>query len=1191
MLEKKPHDINFLQRKKQNRSFDQTTKRTTKKSCYRYGSDNHLATACKYKSAICNFCRVAGHLQRVCLKQASQKAQRNNLGVDGKFKKKLHANQIEEISDDSEDCRSDSPDLVEVAEVCTLEICKLEEQSKLLSKVMLSLQINDVKVVFEVDCGSPITLMSFADFKKKLNHLQLSKTNMELASYCGSRIKVHGYVNVNVKYREHSCILRLFVVDTNRHPLLGREWMRELHVDWNQIIRSSESTVNTITLCTPVSAEVSKLIHRFPKVFDTSVGLIDGIRARLNLKPNSKPIFLKARSIPFAIRETVEREIQNMVKNGILVKVEHSDWATPVLPVMKSNDRVRLCGDYKVTINKYLHIDEHPLPTIDELFANMAGGQKFTKIDLAQAYLQMAVRDQDREILTLNTHLGLFQPTRLMYGVASAPAIFQREISQILGNIPGVSVFLDDIKITGPDNETHLKRLELVLLRLNNYNIRVNVSKCEFFADHIEYCGFVINSNGIGKMKKKVEAIQEMPRPRNCDEVRAFVGLVNYYGRFLVDLSSNIYPINNLLKTSVPFEWDTACEKAFRWVKKEIQSEKVLVHYDPRLPLLLATDASPYGVGAILSHRYPDGSEKPIQYASKTLNKTQQNYSQIDKEAYAIIFGIQKFYQYLYGNRFILITDNKPLSRILSPEKGLPVLSALRMQHYAVFLASFDYEIRFRTSKENANADGMSRLPIRDNGSKSWIEEVDLIELNQIETLPVTVEDLAQYTRLDANVRTLLEGLKSGRSVEPQKRFGIEQNQFSIQKGCILKGIRVYIPPLLRKRVLDELHTGHFGVSRMKSLARSYCWWESIDKDIEDLSRDCVECANVRKSPPRISSHCWERPSEPFERIHVDYAGPFLGLNFLVIVDAHTKWPEVKIIPDMTTDTTIIHLREFFTTFGVPSVIVSDRGVQFTSEQFQTFLKKNGITQKLGAPYHPATNGQAERFVQTFKDKLKAIKCEKRNVQYELHKILMAYRRTVHPATGKSPSMLVFGRQIKSRLDLMIPTNVIEKIPRGEDIQQRHFAVNDRDAARDYMGSSKWRYGVITERLGELHYMVELDDGRLWKRHIDQLRHGPTKERQFAGDPATIGIDGYKVLNRAAATSSALLEESSDKTQTAHQSPRCPAIVQESLGTQSSEPAETTTVENKEKQNMISNDIATPKRSTRIRKPPNRLNL
>ncbi|XP_055527484.1 uncharacterized protein K02A2.6-like [Wyeomyia smithii] len=210
------------------------------------------------------------------------------------------------------------------------------------------------------------------------------------------------------------------------------------------------------------------------------------VQASLSLKPNSKPIFLKARTLPFSIRSTVEQEIDCMVNSGILTKVNHSAWATPVVPVIKSFGRVRLCGDYKVTVNKHLNIDEHPLPIIDELFANMAGGQKFSKLDLAQAYLQMEVRPEDREILTLNTHLGLYQPSRLMYGVASALAIFQREITQVLGNIPGVSVFLDDIKVTGSDDETHLRRLEMVLQRLDKYGMRVNVSKCEFFADRDE---------------------------------------------------------------------------------------------------------------------------------------------------------------------------------------------------------------------------------------------------------------------------------------------------------------------------------------------------------------------------------------------------------------------------------------------------------------------------------------------------------------------------------------------------------------------------------------------------------------------------------------------------------------------------------------------------------------------------------
>ncbi|XP_062704544.1 uncharacterized protein K02A2.6-like [Aedes albopictus] len=1188
LFDKRPHDVNYTER----RSPKVTN--ITNKKCYRCGSGAHLANACRHKDTVCSFCKKSGHLQRVCLKFQSQGGQskQSNDNKETKTKKKMHTNLINE-GNCTEEEREDEE--TEVDEVLTLEICKVEK-SKSLSKVILPLNVNKKIIKFEVDCGSPVSLMSLNDKKTYLNELPLLNTDVELISYCGGKIEVCGYVKAEVKHNGQTAAMRLFVVNTERHPLLGREWIRELNVDWNSVIRNPESCVGAIAVRNSskgLSTAVGDLIESFPRVFDSSVGTIRGVNATLHLKPNSKPVFMKARTIPFAIRDTVEREIKSMVDAGILEKVERSAWATPVVPVMKSADRVRLCGDYKVTINKCLLVDEHPLPTIDELFSNMAGGQKFTKLDLAQAYLQMEVREEDRELLTLNTHLGLYKPTRLMYGVSSAPAIFQREISQLLGDIPGVSVFLDDIKVTGPDDETHLRRLKMVLQRLNEHGMRLNVAKCEFFADRIEYCGFVIDREGIRKMKAKVDAIQEMPRPCNREQVRAFVGLINYYGRFMPALSTRIYPINNLLKENVPFKWNADCEEAFLWVKKEMQSDRVLAHYDPKLPLVLATDASSYGVGAVLSHLYPDGTERPIHCASQTLNKSQQNYIQADKEAYAIVFGVKKFYQYLYGRKFILVTDNKAVAQIMAPNKGLPTLSALRMQHYAVFLESFDYEVRFRPSKENANADGMSRLPIEDASNKHRIEEVDLVEVNQIETLPVTVEELAKCTKEDLNVKTLLEGLKVGRVVEGCDRFGVNQSEFSIQQGCLMKGIRVYIPPKLRQRVLKELHTGHFGVSRMKSLARSYCWWGTVDRDIEDLSRDCCECASVRKNPVSVAPHCWEQATEPFQRIHVDFAGPFLGMYFFVIVDAFSKWPEVKIIRDMTTDTTIDRLREYFVTYGVPSVIVSDRGVQFTSDQFREFVRRNNIMHKMGAPYHPATNGQAERFVQTFKEKLKALKCERKDVQFELYKILMAYRRTVHPVTGKSPSMLVYGRQMKSRLDLLVPVADLKVSSRGEEEPVRCFTVYERVGARDFLGASKWQFGTVTERLCKLHYLIELDDGRIWKRHVDQIRAGPVQRN-------TEAESGKLFFDRPPSTSLAQsVSVGENGTVTRQQTPVLPTSniktspVQEAASTRQS-------VERVQSETRVNRDVVdrplpdkneTPRRSTRVRKPPKRLDL
>lgn len=205
-------------------------------------------------------------------------------------------------------------------------------------------------------------------------------------------------------------------------------------------------------------------------------------------------------------------------------------------------NKIRLCGDYKTTVNPNLIIDDHPLPTIDELFVPMSGGKLFTKLDLNRAYLQLEIDPLCREALTLNTHKGLYQPTRLMFGVASAPAIWQRFIEMVLKDIPGVSVYLDDILITGENDKIHLERIHLVLDRLNSCNMRLNFDKCHLFQKQIDYCGYRIDEHGIHKIKDKVDAIVNMPRPRNRDEVRSFVGAVNYYGRFLKRLST-IYDV------------------------------------------------------------------------------------------------------------------------------------------------------------------------------------------------------------------------------------------------------------------------------------------------------------------------------------------------------------------------------------------------------------------------------------------------------------------------------------------------------------------------------------------------------------------------------------------------------------------------------------------------------------------------
>ncbi|KAK2578340.1 hypothetical protein KPH14_012794 [Odynerus spinipes] len=1013
-------------------------------SCFRCGG-KHFATKCTLnKEIVCGNCGIKGHVRKVCMRKNQAAA-------------------------------------INVNDILWMETEHLEYREK----YFVTLKVEGRPMRLEIDSGAAVTIVSKDFIKRWLPNVPIAKSNLKLTTYCKSIISVLGYVRVKVEYKNISKMLNMYVSDKNREPLLGREWIRQLRVQLDETV----SSLNTNT-----TGALQEILQNYDSKLDQTSKKIRNVQARLTLKENARPCFLKARRVPFKLIPLVEREIEKLEKDGILDKVHTSKWATPIVPVLKKGDRIRLCGDFSVTLNKYLQVDEYPLPTIDELFSTLAGGEKFSKIDLKEAYLQMEIHPDDRELVTLNTHRGLFKCTRLLYGIASAPAIWQREIENILKGIPGVSVFLDDIKITGSNDKEHLQRLNEVLTRLANYNIQINKEKSVFFQKGISYCGYYIDKQGIHKEKCKMEAIERMPRPRNVTELRAFLGMINYYGRFIPNLSSILNPLHSLLEKKdgreVPFEWTTSTENAFIAAKKEFLSERVLVHYDPKLPLIVATDASAYGVGAVLSHRFSDGTERVIQYASQSLSRTQRNYAQIDKEAYAIIFAIKKFYQYLYGNRFTLVTDHRPLTQIFSQQKALPIHSAMRMQHYAIFLQAFTFDIEYKNTKLHGNADGLSRLPVK-AGNEFEYDVVDNYEINLIDTLPITIQDLEKETMKDTELNKLRLSLLQGKKIPLRERFNIPQIEFNCQRGIILREGRVVIPRPLRNKILKELHAEHFGIVKMKAMARQYVWWPGMDRDLENTVRDCANCNLTQNEPPKIRGQEWKPSSFPFQRVHIDYAGPFLGHYFLILVDSFSKWPEVHITKNITSATTIHKCRQTFSTFGIPELIVSDNGRSFTSMEFAQFLKANGIKHKTTAPFHPATNGQAERFVQTLKLALKKkfqdVHVTKLELATAIQKFLFQYRCTPQQTTGVSPAERILNYKVRTRFDLLVPAKENKANGNNACGNVRSVQVGDRVKCRNYYGNKKWAFGTVKQKLGKLHYIIRVDDGRMWKRHIDQI--------------------------------------------------------------------------------------------------------
>ena len=322
---------------------------------------------------------------------------------------------------------------------------------------------------------------------------------------------------------------------------------------------------------------------------------------------------------------------------------------------------------------------------------------------------QLELYEESNKILTMNQHKGLYQPNRLSYGVNSAPAIFRRTMDQILSGIDGVACYLDDTLITARSTEQHLQRLNEVLSRLQRYGIRLKLTKCKLLEEKIEYLGHMVTREGLRPTEENMAALNKAATPTNVTELRSYLGLLKYYIKFLPDLSTLLAPLNALTHSCAEWYWDTTCERAFKNSKYMICKAGILCHYDPSKPLKLACDASSYGLGAVISHVSPDGVEKPIAFASRIMTSAERNYSQVEREALAIIFGVKRFRQYLWGRYFTLETDHKPLVSILGTKNGIPTMTAARLQRWALILSRYSYDIAYRLLLLHANA--LSRLP------------------------------------------------------------------------------------------------------------------------------------------------------------------------------------------------------------------------------------------------------------------------------------------------------------------------------------------------------------------------------------------------------------------------------------------------------------------------------------------------
>ena len=1090
-----------------------------------------------------------------------------------------------------------------------------ESQSPQITITMIHSDDSSSEMSMLVDTGAGVSIMNNPTYEALAPLLpSLRSTPLRLKSYSGDDIPVRGVLDLLVSVGGKREVVKLYVVKHDGPNLFGMSWVNAFspgHV-WPLMSigirrRKKQRAGESHPSCTKLVSDLYqveideqsrslleniltkyKVLFDEPEAFVMDGGLDAGYTQLreptfLNIEPvniyldsSATPIYRKNRPLPLGQQELVKTELKTLAQNGIIYPVSHSEWASPLVIVRKPNGEIRMCGDYKVTVNKYITYDQYRIPLVDDLMCKVVNCRYFTKLDLRRAYHQIPLTLKAQGLTTVSTPYGLFRYRALPFGFSNAPSQFQRTMDSLLGGVEGVCVFQDDILIYAETIEKHLEILRKVLQILLSNNLRLSKSKCEILAESIAFLGHNLSSKGVSPVESKIEALIDTPIPTSPKLLHSFLGLVNYYAKFIPKLSEKVRPLYRLIRKGAKWQWTEEFTNIIEEIKTGLSQLPILSIFDPGQHTVLYTDASPVGLGAVLSQRDSFGNEHPVYYASKSLTPAETNYSQIEKEGLAIVWAVRRFHQFLYLRRFEICTDHRPLLKLFGPHEETPQLVASRLVRWSIILSGYDYCISYIDTRKMP-ADFLSRTPqpLRGNDEENCLhiasicnappsaimcsllqsshhgsttnlnfdttrvqsfsdascipihllktakytslipkpEEMskseffskeDLVHevciMSNFSFMPVTYRKVKKCTQSDPTLLKIMQYCKTGwpqyKSAPPEVRPYLKNRLgLGVTQGLVTWGNRVVLPERLRPRYLAELHDGHQGVTRTKGLAREHVWWPGLGKEIESQVSSCIVCAAAGRSPAQVEINPMPWPREPWSRLHLDLAGPFLGLNFLVIVDSHSKWLEVKIVKSTSSQVIVNKLSKLFSYWGYPHILVSDNGPQFVSEEYAEFCRSHDIHNTTVSPYHPRSNGQAERCVATFKNFLVKLK-DRTNIKQSLNNFLLKYRITPHSMTGQSPSLLMLGRSIRTDLDLIHPSqNSLERkqenaVKRGPhairvfDPRDQVWYINFR-ASKD---QPKYLRGTICRRSAPQTYIIIDDSGKSIYRHSDQIK-------------------------------------------------------------------------------------------------------
>ena len=779
------------------------------------------------------------------------------------------------------------------------------------------------------------------------------------------------------------------------------------------------------------------IVDEYPECFE-GLGCLER-EHEIRIDPKVKPVINRARRIPLAMTDIVKAELDKMEQMGVIAKVdEPTEWVNSMVVAEKKDGSVRICLDPK-ELNKAILREHHHIPTLEDIAHKFAGMKTFTIMDMKHAYWHVPLNRRSHLLTTFNTPFGRRCFLRLPFGIVSSAEVFEKRVEEIFGDL-NVAIYFDDLIVFGKDQEDHDRNLRKLLSRAKEHNVKFNREKIQLNRSEVRYLGHIVSAEGLKPDPDKVQAIDQMPNPKDKLGIQRLLGTLNYLRGFIPDVSELTSPLRDLLKDDTIWSWDDEQESAMKNIRKALTSEPVLQYFDVNKDTTLQVDSSQSGLGAVLLQ-----DNHPIAYASRALTETEQNWPQIDKELLAIVHGFEKFHSYVYGRPIDVQTDHNPLVSIIKKElhRASPRLQRLllRLMKYRI------KRVSYVPGKFLYLADTLSRAYI---GDASGEMEEEVVMVHTVQVREDQKEALQAAYKTDKSMSDLHDAIQNGwmwrtKSQAPPtlQPYWSVRDELYLQEGFIYRGNQLVVPPLLRREYLKLTHKGHLGIQKCTERAKQYMFWPGISAEVREFVASCPTCqrfANQQQKEPLIPH---EVPELPWNKVGMDIM-ELNNKNYLVVVDFFSHYPEVRLIPQKRGEDVVMALKSIFAVHGVPATVITDN-MPFNSATMTGFAKDWGFTIITSSPHYHQSNGMAERYVQTIKQFLK----KAAHSGEDLYEALLAYRQA--PLTGLtfSPAEMLFNRCLRGPLPCT-SAELAPSIPSAfaalTDRQNRQKAVHDRSA-------------------------------------------------------------------------------------------------------------------------------------------------